>query len=135
MQSLVDTTDLSARDVLSQSYDGMLVIAMALNASVSELTKLDPPRRLEDFHYGDDEMRDVFMQCVREVRFYGATVSTDHFIHDLLRNVPSYHGNIRHCWLSLILTRIGNGPFKSTKVQYSANERVPHVYTCIVRKT
>ncbi|XP_038076293.1 gamma-aminobutyric acid type B receptor subunit 2-like [Patiria miniata] len=67
------TSDLSVRDVLSQSYDGMIVIALALNASISGLAKLDPPRRLEEFHYADSEMRAVFMGAVERVEFYGAT--------------------------------------------------------------
>ena len=69
------TSDLSVRDVLSQSYDGMIVMALALNASIPELAWLTPPRRLEDFHYGDIAMREVFMRAVTGVEFYGATVS------------------------------------------------------------
>ncbi|XP_022107902.1 gamma-aminobutyric acid type B receptor subunit 2-like isoform X3 [Acanthaster planci] len=72
MKTLV-TADLSVQDVLSQSYDGMIVMALALNASVPELALLNPPRRLEDFYYGDTEMRKVFMRAVTRVQFYGAT--------------------------------------------------------------
>ena len=75
IESLLVTTDSSARDVLSQSYDSMMVMAMALNASVEHLAKMEPPRRLQDFQYGDTAMREVIMQSVRNVHFYGATVS------------------------------------------------------------
>ncbi|XP_071789101.1 gamma-aminobutyric acid type B receptor subunit 2-like [Asterias amurensis] len=79
IESLLVTSDYSARDVLSQSYDSMMVMAMALNASVEHLAKMEPPRCLQDFQYGDTAMREVIMQSVRNVHFYGATsqVSVD----------------------------------------------------------
>ena len=59
----------------TRSYDCLLTIALALNSSIPDLQKLIPPRRLDDFNYGDTEMADVFWNHSYRTKFVGATVS------------------------------------------------------------
>ncbi|XP_038063882.1 gamma-aminobutyric acid type B receptor subunit 2-like [Patiria miniata] len=57
----------------SYGYDQIVTIALALNASIQTLAQMDPPRRLEDFTYGDAEMAQVFREHTRSVDFVGLT--------------------------------------------------------------
>ncbi|XP_072037334.1 gamma-aminobutyric acid type B receptor subunit 2-like [Amphiura filiformis] len=50
-------------------YDSMVLMAMALNASIGDLKLLNPPRKLEDFEYTHDDMRKVFNYNVRHAEF------------------------------------------------------------------
>ncbi|XP_071808954.1 gamma-aminobutyric acid type B receptor subunit 2-like [Asterias amurensis] len=56
-----------------RAYDCLLTIALALNSSIRDLQKLIPPRRLDDFNYGDTEMADVFWNHSYRTKFVGAT--------------------------------------------------------------
>ncbi|XP_071806986.1 gamma-aminobutyric acid type B receptor subunit 2-like [Asterias amurensis] len=52
-------------------YDGIIAIALALNASIADLQHLDPPRRLQDFSYSDDEMARVILKNADNLDFTG----------------------------------------------------------------
>ncbi|XP_033641694.1 gamma-aminobutyric acid type B receptor subunit 2-like [Asterias rubens] len=57
--------------VLYYTYDGIIAIALILNASIADLQRLDPPRRLEDFSYSDDEMARVILKNADNLVFTG----------------------------------------------------------------
>ncbi|XP_071806651.1 gamma-aminobutyric acid type B receptor subunit 2-like isoform X1 [Asterias amurensis] len=57
--------------VLYYTYDGIIAVALALNASIADLQRLDPPRRLEDFSYSDDEMARVILKNADNLDFTG----------------------------------------------------------------
>ena len=52
----------------------VIAIALALNASIADLQRLDPPRRLEDFSYSDDEMARVILKNADNLDFTGLLV-------------------------------------------------------------
>ncbi|XP_072037397.1 gamma-aminobutyric acid type B receptor subunit 2-like [Amphiura filiformis] len=52
-------------------YDGIMLMALALNKSIEDLQRLSPPRRLEDFKYQDTDMVEVFNKNVRHAEFTG----------------------------------------------------------------
>ena len=56
-------------------YDGIFNIAMTLNASIDPLSRLQPPKKLEDFDYHDDEIGDIFLRNARHLEFTGLTVN------------------------------------------------------------
>ena len=56
-------------------YDSMMLMALALNASIADLSRLQPPRRLEDFSYYDSVISDVFNHSIRHTEFTGISVS------------------------------------------------------------
>ena len=58
-----------------KAYDALMTIAMALNASVMELSQLQPPRGLDKFSYSDGEMARVFWRNILKTDFFGLTVS------------------------------------------------------------
>ncbi|XP_022089369.1 gamma-aminobutyric acid type B receptor subunit 2-like [Acanthaster planci] len=43
-------------NVIPLTYDGIVSVALALNASIADLQRLQPPRRLEDFSFSDVDM-------------------------------------------------------------------------------
>ena len=61
-------------DLLAYTYDGIIAIALALNASIADLQRLDPPRRLEDFSYTDEEMARVILKNADNLDFNGLLV-------------------------------------------------------------
>ncbi|XP_071806886.1 gamma-aminobutyric acid type B receptor subunit 2-like isoform X2 [Asterias amurensis] len=58
-------------DALPYIYDVTIAIALALNASIADLQRLDPPRRLQDFSYSDDEMARVILKNADNLDFNG----------------------------------------------------------------
>ncbi|XP_022088698.1 uncharacterized protein LOC110978204 [Acanthaster planci] len=48
-----------------------MTIALALNASIDDLQRLQPPRRLEDFRYSDAEMARVILKSADNIKFIG----------------------------------------------------------------
>ena len=48
---------------------------MAMNQSIKHLQLLNPPKDLQDFTYGDDEVTDIFNFSVRHIEFTGISVS------------------------------------------------------------
>ncbi|XP_033643371.1 gamma-aminobutyric acid type B receptor subunit 2-like [Asterias rubens] len=65
----------------SYAYDQIITIALALNASIEPLAKMDPPKRLEDFSYDNAQMAGVFREKAASVDFVGLTgrVAFDRF--------------------------------------------------------
>ena len=61
---------------LYYTYDGIIAIALVLNASIADLQRLDPPRRLEDFSYSDDEMARVILKNADNLDFTGLLVNS-----------------------------------------------------------
>ena len=62
---------------MRHNIDNVLVMAYALNASVEDFRRMNPPRKLEEFSYEDAEMRDVILKYVRNTDFIGATVRSN----------------------------------------------------------
>ena len=62
--------------MLYYTYDGIIAIALILNASIADLQRLDPPRRLEDFSYSDDEMARVILKHADNLDFTGLLVNS-----------------------------------------------------------
>ena len=56
-------------------YDAMMLMAMALNASIEDLKLLKPSKKLEDFHYSADDIVKVFNYNIRHAEFTGISVS------------------------------------------------------------
>ncbi|XP_038071357.1 gamma-aminobutyric acid type B receptor subunit 2-like [Patiria miniata] len=56
---------------IARTYDNILVIALALNASIADLQHLRPPRRLEDFRYSDSDMARVILENADNINFVG----------------------------------------------------------------
>ena len=54
----------------------MVLMTLALNKSIGDLKDLQPPRRLEDFTYDDDDMAEIFNYNVRHADFIGISVSS-----------------------------------------------------------
>ncbi|XP_022089370.1 gamma-aminobutyric acid type B receptor subunit 2-like [Acanthaster planci] len=53
------------------TYDNAIAIALALNASIADLQRLQPPRRLEDFSYSDEDMARVILHHANNIDFTG----------------------------------------------------------------
>lgn len=62
----------NSRDIYA--YDCLMTMALALNASIADLEKLTPPRGLDEFSYGDDEMAGILLRNVLKTEFNGLTV-------------------------------------------------------------
>ena len=76
----------NAYDIISMNikriyYDGIMLMALALNQSIEDLKHLIPPKRLEDFSYQDTKMVEVFNENVRHMEFTGISVSTYYVCH------------------------------------------------------
>ncbi|XP_070533384.1 gamma-aminobutyric acid type B receptor subunit 2-like [Ptychodera flava] len=62
-------------------YDAVWAIALGLNSSIDDVSRMvvkdsngtSRPKRLDDFTYGDSEMRQVFHRSIRSVSFTGVT--------------------------------------------------------------
>ncbi|XP_071808994.1 gamma-aminobutyric acid type B receptor subunit 2-like [Asterias amurensis] len=65
----------NSRDIYA--YDCLMTMALALNASIADLEKLTPPRGLDEFSYGDDEMAGILLRNVLKTEFNGLT---DHVV-------------------------------------------------------
>ena len=61
-------------DYIAFTYDNAIAIALALNASIADLQRLQPPRRLEDFSYSDAEMARVILHHAENIDFIGLQV-------------------------------------------------------------
>ncbi len=67
-------------DTIPYTYDGIIAIALALNATIADLQRLDPPRRLEDFSYSDEEMARAILKNADNLDFNGLLVNSFVFI-------------------------------------------------------
>ncbi|XP_022082481.1 gamma-aminobutyric acid type B receptor subunit 2-like [Acanthaster planci] len=61
----------NSRDIYA--YDCLFTMAMALNASIGELLQLTPPRRLNQFEYGDKNMAEILLRNTLKAEFVGLT--------------------------------------------------------------
>ncbi|XP_038068446.1 gamma-aminobutyric acid type B receptor subunit 2-like [Patiria miniata] len=53
------------------TYDNAIATALALNSSIADLQRLQPPRKLEDFTYSDEEMARVILNHAQNIDFIG----------------------------------------------------------------
>ncbi|XP_070548397.1 gamma-aminobutyric acid type B receptor subunit 1-like [Ptychodera flava] len=58
---------------LTLSYDAIMVMALAMNASLSLLSKQTPRRRLEDFTYDNEDIANLLLQEIMKLDFTGAS--------------------------------------------------------------
>ncbi|XP_038068448.1 gamma-aminobutyric acid type B receptor subunit 2-like isoform X1 [Patiria miniata] len=60
-----------SNNVVPVTHDGIMSVALALNSSIADLQRLQPPRRLEDFSYTDTEMARVILNHAENMEFSG----------------------------------------------------------------
>ena len=63
-----------SNNIVPLTYDGIMSVALALNASIADLLHLEPPRHLEDFSYSDQEMAKVILKNADNIDFIGLSV-------------------------------------------------------------
>ncbi|XP_070548342.1 gamma-aminobutyric acid type B receptor subunit 1-like [Ptychodera flava] len=55
------------------SYDAIMVMALAMNASLSLLSQQTPRQRLEDFTYDNEDMANLLLREIAKLNFTGAS--------------------------------------------------------------
>ena len=69
-QSLIDNNWAT----LAYAYDALIVIALALNASIADLEESIPPTKLEWFNFSNAEMAQVLLRNAQATDVHGLTV-------------------------------------------------------------